>query len=340
MQGVRSRRRQLPDPVIPDAGGSEEICDDPTDDEEPDPQILRLNPITGEEYLTPFFDFDVKHPENDAIFRAVAEQVDRQMKSSLPAGVPENAVWNLRTLIAMAKVSFRGFKKQRRPTVDAEAARRAAVNERTARHFRRRQQNLEHIKSQIQPYTESRGINPAVLEDMLHEQHLSDEASGPEDEEQESFAVWKLRMAAKYGIRDLSPTGLKKLQFVEVLECPWRSEKYSRMLHDMQSMWDDSLTAKQRTNFKFLRVRDTHRVSLRVPTIAPFDFGISFNWLDRYQDDADVGPLLIDWNTHGNPQGFETWDIDWDPKGSEAGNAEGASGRSESSSMVRGGSGE
>jgi hypothetical protein len=54
---------------------------------------------------------------------------------------------------------------------------------------------------------------------------LSDEASGPEDDEEESHAAWKVRMAMHYGLQDVSPTNLKKYAFLEVLESPWRSDE-------------------------------------------------------------------------------------------------------------------
>lgn len=65
------------------------------------------------------------------------------------------------------------------------------------------------------------------MKDLLTEQLLSDEASGPEDEEEESFAAWKVRMAAAHGLTVLTPAALKKEHFVEVLECPWRTNEVS-----------------------------------------------------------------------------------------------------------------
>ncbi|KAJ6564364.1 hypothetical protein B0H19DRAFT_1285779, partial [Mycena capillaripes] len=296
----------------------------------PDAEIPRSNPTTGEKYLTPFFDFDVKYPQNDVILRAVAKQVERQLKSSPPPGVPKSNLPALGAIVAMAKKSFRGFKKNRKPTVDAAAAQRAVVNARTLRHFRRRETKLEHIKSQIAAYCAARGINPAVVEDMLVEQHLSDEASGPEDDGGETFEAWKIRIAVRFGITDLSAANLKNYHFLEVLECAWRSETYSRMLHDMLSMWDVSLKPKERANIRYIRVRGTNRVSHRVPTIAPYDFGISLDWLEQHQDDALAGPLLKDWNNYGNPDGFETWKLHpyQNATGSAAAEAEGVDGES------------
>ncbi|KAJ6459897.1 hypothetical protein C8R45DRAFT_1030089, partial [Mycena sanguinolenta] len=293
----------------------------------PDPALPRTNDATGELYLTPFFDFDVAYPANNRIFRAVAKKVESQLNSSLPPGVEKSDVPTFGTLTTMAKVSFRGFKKNRKRTVDDAVAQRAEVNARTLRHFRRRETKLSHIQSQIVPYSEERGIDATVLGDMIVEQHLSDEASGPEDDEETSDA-WKMRMAVKYKISDLSIANLKNHRFLEVSECPWRSETYSDMLHDMLSMWDASLTPKERANMKYLRMRGTHRLSSRVPTIAPYDFGISLDWLKQHQDDTLHGPLLRDWNTYGKTDGFDAWKLNQHEKTAEgpAAEEEGADG--------------
>ncbi|KAJ6490143.1 hypothetical protein C8R45DRAFT_803693, partial [Mycena sanguinolenta] len=286
----------------------------------PDPALPRTNDATGELYLTPFFDFDVAYPANNRIFRAVAKKVESQLnvtstsisyragsltcdQSSLPPGVEKSDVPTFGTLTTMAKVSFRGFKKNRKRTVDDAVAQRAEVNARTLRHFRRRETVgvVGNVRVLCADYI--RGIDATVLGDMIVEQHLSDEASGPEDDEETSDA-WKMRMAVKYKISDLSIANLKNHRFLEVSECPWRSETYSDMLHDMLSMWDASLTPKERANMKYLRMRGTHRLSSRVPTIAPYDFGISLDWLKQHQDDTLHGPLLRDWNTYGKTDGF------------------------------------
>ncbi|KAF7372889.1 hypothetical protein MSAN_00495100 [Mycena sanguinolenta] len=326
----RDQRQTIPAPVVADTRAAPGVGSDSdsADGEDGDGQARRIiqpamcrgttgqtpdiphtNDATGEIYLTPFFDFDVTYAKNDKIFRAVAKKVEGQLESSLPPSLESSDIPNFGTLVAMAKISFRGFKKSRKRTVDADAARRAEVNARTLRHFRRRETKLAHIKSQIVTYAADRDINATVLEDMLTEQHLSDEFSGPEDGE-ETFDAWKIRMAVKFGIPDLSTANLKNLHFLEVLECPWRSEMYSNMLHDMLSMWDASLTTKERANIRYLRVRGTHRLSIGVPTLAPYDFGISLDWLKQHQDDPLDGRLLNDWNTHGNPDGFDAWKLD------------------------------
>jgi hypothetical protein len=48
----------------------------------PDPEVVRINPATGVQYLSPFFDRDVTDPRNHAICVAVADLVDKEMKVS------------------------------------------------------------------------------------------------------------------------------------------------------------------------------------------------------------------------------------------------------------------
>jgi hypothetical protein len=64
-----------------------------------------------------------------------------------------------------------------------------------------------------------------IVREIVHEDFVSDEASGPEDKAIESPAAWKVRMAVQYGEKDVSPATLKDQSFLEVLECPLRSDE-------------------------------------------------------------------------------------------------------------------
>jgi hypothetical protein len=66
--------------------------------------------------------------------------------------------------------------------------------------------------------------------ELLHEQLMSDEASGPENEDTRGLAAWKTRMAYTNGYDDVSAAALAKLNFLEVLEAPWRSDEVSYFL--------------------------------------------------------------------------------------------------------------
>ncbi|KAJ6624571.1 hypothetical protein B0H10DRAFT_2186636, partial [Mycena sp. CBHHK59/15] len=99
---------------------------------------------------------------------------------------------------------------------------------------------------------------------------------------------------------------MKTKQFLEVLESPWRSDEASRFLHDLGEMWEGSLTPQEQSNQRFMCVkqRNTHRQLPCIPIFAPFNFAISPTWLEEHRGDPEIGPLLGDWGTHGNPAGF------------------------------------
>jgi hypothetical protein len=59
------------------------VCDVPGRDW-PDPTVIRTNPVTGQEYPTPFFDRKVSDRQNGNIVRAVAQQVMSDLDVSFP----------------------------------------------------------------------------------------------------------------------------------------------------------------------------------------------------------------------------------------------------------------
>ncbi|KAJ7923895.1 hypothetical protein B0H13DRAFT_2399714 [Mycena leptocephala] len=260
----------------------------------PDPDIVRINPTTGVKYLTPFFEYDVTDSRNHDLCLTVARLMDMEMKAKRPPGVSNAAVWDPETLLRCTKKSFRAMKKQWKRGHDDLVAKRAHVHERATRMYRRRCTKYAHIKSQIEAYAQKYSLPVSVVGELLHEQLLSDEASGPEDEDEEEPGAWK----------DVSSTALKKYAFLEVLENPWRSDELTEISHTMQSMYHDKLTTREIGNIKYTRVTDTSRTSPRIPLVTPWDFGISRTWLDEQRTDPKVSPLVVDWGTYGNPQGF------------------------------------
>ncbi|KAF7368243.1 hypothetical protein MVEN_00144400 [Mycena venus] len=209
----------------------------------PDPEDIRINPTTGVKYLSPFFECDVTDPRNHAICLAVANQVDNEMKLHRPSGVPESAVWTSAMLLRCAKQSFRACKDSWKKVQNEAAAKRAAMRERDSRLYRRRCTKFARIETQIEAFATRFNIPVSVVEDLLTQELLSDEASGPEDEAEESFAAWKVRMAAAAGHTNLTPVALKDKHFVEVLECPWRSAQLSDISSSMQALYAAALNA-------------------------------------------------------------------------------------------------
>ncbi|KAJ7460309.1 hypothetical protein FB451DRAFT_508225 [Mycena latifolia] len=77
----------------------------------------------------------------------------------------------------------------------------------------------------------------------MHEELMSDEASGPEDEAIKSFIDWKGRMARAFAGGEVSAAALAEMEFVEVLDPEWRSEKFSALNLELHQTWWDKLTS-------------------------------------------------------------------------------------------------
>ncbi|KAJ7927124.1 hypothetical protein B0H13DRAFT_2312912 [Mycena leptocephala] len=134
---------------------------------------------------------------------------------------------------------------------------------------------------------------------------MSDEASGPDEEDETSKAMWKTRMAFKSGYENLTTNdGTGNVEFLEVMDCERRTEEMAAALHEMATIAFDDLTPRQRNTFKFRRVRNTGRRPTCIPDRAPYNFGINGAWFDKNKDHPDYRELLVDWNTYPDPQGF------------------------------------
>ncbi|KAJ7692609.1 hypothetical protein B0H17DRAFT_1133082 [Mycena rosella] len=97
------------------------------------------------------------------------------------------------------------------------------------------------------PYAAKLRVSPQdVRKALLHEQYISDEASGPEDDDDTSKAVWKTWMAFKHGYDNGSSNGSNRgvvevKPFLEVMKCDWRAEEMSNNLHAMAKIVFDAL---------------------------------------------------------------------------------------------------
>jgi hypothetical protein len=80
----------------------------------------------------------------------------------------------------------------------------------------------------------------------------------------------------------------------------------SQLLHEMSLIVFNLLSAREQKKIHFIRVRDTGRASLRIPTDAPYNFGVNQTWLASNRDDPRYHGLLLDWGKWPNPEGFET----------------------------------
>ncbi|KAJ7764465.1 hypothetical protein B0H14DRAFT_2633586 [Mycena olivaceomarginata] len=131
-----------------------------------------------------------------------------------------------------------------------------------------RQKSLQH-QSASKTHAAQHNLDPTTLKDLLHEEHMSDEASGPEDTTQESVANWKARIARASGHGDLSPPALAPLNFVEVLEADWGCTEFGGLNVDIHGTWFDSLSARQKNSLKYIRVRGTGRQPYMLGGQAP-----------------------------------------------------------------------
>jgi hypothetical protein len=75
----------------------------------------------------------------------------------------------------------------------------------------------------------------------------------------------------------------------------------------VQSLYTTALNAAGGAPPKYIRVpTPTGRESPRIPRASPWDFGISWEWLNEQRKNPEVAHYLTDWGTHGDPEGFGT----------------------------------
>jgi hypothetical protein len=70
------------------------------------------------------------------------------------------------------------------------------------------------------------GLDPVAVATLVCEEHMSDEASGPdsEDDTYDSHAAWKTDLARLRGMKDVSRAALATKSFLEVITPDWRSQ--------------------------------------------------------------------------------------------------------------------
>ncbi|KAJ7799843.1 hypothetical protein B0H14DRAFT_2902032 [Mycena olivaceomarginata] len=272
-----------------------DVCNVTASDDWPDPSIVRTNDITGTQYLTPRFYYNVAQADNHHLLFTVAQRVYEELQDPdlRPAA-----------FASLAKKSFNSMKTQWRRQNNPEIAAKAALSDQANRQ-RQRRVLLYRKKTITRAFAAKFNLDRVALEGALHEAYESDEASGPDLESDESHETWKLCMAAQNGLSVTSRDTLAKLQFVEVLKPEWRSDALSNLSHALQKFWFSTLTAREQATIKYIRVRGTGRSSPRIPDYAPWNFAISAPWLEVNRLVPENTITLSDWNTHGNPPGLD-----------------------------------
>ncbi|KAJ7848752.1 hypothetical protein B0H14DRAFT_3452969 [Mycena olivaceomarginata] len=196
----------------------------------PDPDVVRINSLTHEEYPTPIFDARVDDHRNQALFQTVADRVFSELKNrdpwpkglTRPLQIP-GPTFNIPLLQDLGKKSFRSLKKQWKEVKDVEAAIKADKNEKTHRRMMRRQRKSQRLNKFLDAFAAEHGLHPAFLADLIHEEFLSDEVSEPEDGSHESKDAWKVRLAAAADL-PLDPDAQSELKVLEILVPALRSD--------------------------------------------------------------------------------------------------------------------
>ncbi|KAJ7609569.1 hypothetical protein DFH06DRAFT_1308864 [Mycena polygramma] len=272
----------------------------------PDPTLLRENTITHEVYPTPVFAVTVADPQNQRLFHQVAEQAfaDLQNPNCWPETLRKRTpspTWDLAYIFTCAKESFRNLKRPWQEVQKIEAAIKGDTNRQTNRRLKRRMRKSEKLTKIVYAFAAKHGLDSGFLVDLLHEQFLSDEGSGPEDDSEETNEAWKVRLSSAAGL-PLDPGAQKNIKILEILAPAWRSESYTRLIHAMQEFGvDDSSTAEE-SNAIYHRV-GMGRASGRIPRYSPYNFGISPEWWRENSNRPANKKLLKDWYQYPEPDG-------------------------------------
>ncbi|KAK7029129.1 hypothetical protein R3P38DRAFT_3516094 [Favolaschia claudopus] len=276
------------------------------------PTIERVNDITGEIYLTPNFEGLIFDEHNQRLIGLVARKVmnDLADEDLRPAELTSSqATWDYIVIEELAQHSFSNVRPQWRKQHNPDLAAKAELQKQFNRRRQRRVLKNDQKASVAKAFAHKFDIPVPFVTRILNETHESDEESGPEAGSGESFETWKVRMAVLAGISVASPSALSNIQFVEVLEPEWRSNDLSDLGRAMHQLWFDSLSAREQNCIKYVRVRGSGRTSRRIPDVAPWNLGISVPWLDTNRLLDENQETLHDWNTYGNPPGFN--DVDF-----------------------------
>ncbi|KAF8840020.1 hypothetical protein BDN67DRAFT_1011818 [Paxillus ammoniavirescens] len=288
-------------------------CNVPEGGKWPSVEEQRVNAETGETWLTPNFNTTVNDEHNRAIFSKVANLAwtDLSTITQSESLRDRKIKWNKLSLYEFAKETYRGFKPDWKAQNDPAKMAQKSDHQRENRWMQRRKDKAARLMTVREAYMDKHGVDPCEL---VHEGHMSDEASGPEgDEPRES---WKRRMATQAGVSE--DVNLESISFepMEVMQSPWRSSELSGIFHDMGDLWWVSLNTKQKKRFQTVRVRGTDRMSKRIPEWTPYNFGINMEWLVANKDKAENRDLLREWGNWEDPDGFGS-------KGQQAGGPSG-----------------
>ncbi|GBE87457.1 hypothetical protein SCP_1101330 [Sparassis crispa] len=308
------------------------ICGVPEGEEWPSPMDTgRVNVKTDKEYFTPNFKKDVRHPDNQDIFERIADLVQNDIETSDKCletlKQRQRYRWDQETLVEFTKSSFRGFKVAYSAQVNDEKKKAQDTNQRTNHHKRRREAKVKNRLTTVQQYATKYNVDST---DLLHEMHMSDEASGPEEGSGLSVIAWKRQMAnhCQMDGNHMNVTELEKLKFREHILPSWRSDELSNIFKELDTLAWQAKSAKEKERIVSISVRDTGRSTDIPPLVAPFDFGINKTWWEVNKDDVRYKEVLTDWYMHGDLLGFGSA-VDNDEEGRTGGGSGDSAGGSD-----------
>jgi hypothetical protein len=135
-------------------------------------------------------------------------------------------VFDRTCLIKLFKITFDGFKTKARADQDPVRAEKYGGTKKTGRRRQRRMTTYNNRRKAALAYEEQHGLNPLEVIDL---EFVSDYASGPETDAEESFDEWKVRMGAELGMSESSmgTEAWQRTSFLEYIRPRWRSEQVS-----------------------------------------------------------------------------------------------------------------
>ncbi|KAJ7861380.1 hypothetical protein B0H14DRAFT_3445308 [Mycena olivaceomarginata] len=196
----------------------------------PDPLTVRTNELTDEVFPSPFFEFGITYTRNASLCIQVVKQAMKDLKDrdTWPSGLKreptEPEPWDLPLLNELAKESFCNLKKSWRTQTNPNAAAKAKIGRQSEHQNKRCKAKAKNIHKIVDTFGVVRRLQPDFLRDISHEQYLSEEVSGPDENSGESHEAWKARCAITANV-PMDATSLKKTKFLEVLSPAWCTQE-------------------------------------------------------------------------------------------------------------------
>ncbi|KAJ7673007.1 hypothetical protein DFH06DRAFT_1467431 [Mycena polygramma] len=293
------------------------VCDVPGSNW-PDPSVRRVNETTGQVYPTPFLHLPVSDSRNRAVLMIVAKEANEELKDKevwpkdlkRPRTEPD-PTWDLAFIVSLTKASFGTFKRQWNDKRKEQAGIETGTSGQNNRQNKRRRRKADQLKKVVEKYAQEHGLDKKFLLDLINEQYLSDEVSGPEQGSGESKEAWKVRMAvaAGKGTDPATPRNsislkywfLNGVHFKFVFFLPLKLYlilfQYSDLIHDIEKLRFED----EETKLVYTRVSQ-RRISNRIPKYAPYNFGIAREWFNEHRNKPAYRSILKDWDNYPEPE--------------------------------------